>query len=180
MRRRKGRAVTIFIVLYVCIMVESPRALQELLSIPPTDSMSTQSYMLPSGTPSLHIKLPRHTGSNILPNCALFNRLLFLARKTNKTAIRDIAANTSANYTRLLTDVVSLRNKIWLTLSVSTREKLLKSEFVSINLLCAGGYEFSVAFLAIVALGAVVSPMSKYIGTSHSSLTQSRRKISCA
>lgn len=74
--------------------------------------------------------------------------------------IRDVAAGIEADHLTLLSDIVHVRNAIWSTLREPTREKLLKGSYVAINLLCPGGYEFAVGFLAIVALGAVVSPIS--------------------
>lgn len=114
--------------------------------------------------------LPRHIGLNILPDFDIFHRLLFLARKSKLPVIKDIAAGIEADHLTFLSDIVHLRNAIWSSLHKQTQETLLKGSYVAINLLCPGGYEFSVGFLAIVALGAVVSPISMSI-TSHADVT---------
>ena len=103
---------------------------------------------------------PKHTGPNIFPNFFFFSRLVRLAHKQHLLAVRDVTFNYTATYQQLVTDVLYFRNVLYQTLSPSIRAKLDRDEEVFVNLLGPGGYEFTVAFLALMALGAVIVPIS--------------------
>ena len=103
---------------------------------------------------------PRHIGSNVFPNFSLFSRLVRLAHKPSLIAVKDVTFDYTATYQQLVTDVLLFRNVLYEVLDQSIREKLSHDEEVFINLLGPGGYEFTVAFLAIMALGAVIVPIS--------------------
>ncbi|KAJ5781022.1 hypothetical protein N7457_006182 [Penicillium paradoxum] len=105
-------------------------------------------------------KLPQHIGENILPNFPIFSRLLYLAGNRSSLAINDVTYGHQATYGQLLSDVLHLRNAIFHRLDADTQAKLLRGDRVCINLLAPGGYEFATAFLATVALGAVLVPIS--------------------
>ncbi|KAH8811031.1 hypothetical protein F5884DRAFT_897531 [Xylogone sp. PMI_703] len=104
--------------------------------------------------------VPPHRGENVLPNCVIFGRLVRAAHKTSKVAIRDLRTGISATHAQLLTDVLNVRNFLLKSLDTFTLESLERHEEVYLNLLGPGGYEYTVGFLAIVALGAVVVPLS--------------------
>lgn len=106
--------------------------------------------------------LAQHVGDSILPSFPVFNRLLFLALKSNHLAINDVTYGDRATYEELLSDVLHLRNAIRNSLNPSLQAKLLRGDRVCINILAPGGYEFSVAFLAVAALGAIIVPICKY------------------
>lgn len=99
--------------------------------------------------------VPKHQGPNILPNSPLFSQILRFAHQSERIAIKDPLAGFAASYIQLLTDVLHLRN----SLDYSILEQLRKGEEVFITILGEGGYEFTVAFFAILAVGAVVVPL---------------------
>ena len=103
--------------------------------------------------------LPSHIGPNILPDFPTFHRLLYLAHVQKNTAIHDVAAGVKATHAQLLSDILHLRNEIQAQLPLEIQEKLLCDEEVAVCLMATGGYEFAVAFFAIVALGAVLVPI---------------------
>lgn len=108
---------------------------------------------------------PKHQGSNIFPNFFYFSKLVRLAHKPNLLAVKDITFGYTATYRQLLTDVLHFRNILRQTLDASVIAKIDRDEEVFMNLLGPGGYEFTVAFLALMALGAVVVPISLDLST---------------
>jgi malonyl-CoA/methylmalonyl-CoA synthetase len=78
----------------------------------------------------------------------------------NPLCIRDLHTSHSATHLQLLNDVLSFRQKIWSELTPSTRRALYDREEVYIAILAPGGYEFAVAILAALALGAAVVPLT--------------------
>jgi malonyl-CoA/methylmalonyl-CoA synthetase len=106
--------------------------------------------------------VPKHVGENVLPNFLLFARMVRWAHRKDLTAIRDLTFGHVADYAQLLTDVLALRNQLRVALDPSIIRKLDNDEEVFINLLATPGYEFSVGFFAILALGAAVSPLCKF------------------
>lgn len=103
---------------------------------------------------------PRHAGPNVFRNFYLWSRMVRWAHKPNLVAVRDLTFGYTATYTQLLTDVLHLRNQLRELLDPSAVAKLDRDADVFVNLLGPGGYEFTVGFLALVALGAVVVPIS--------------------
>ena len=104
--------------------------------------------------------VPRHIGPNVFPNFFFFSRLVRLAHKPHLTAVRDVTFDYIASYQQLVTDALHFRNVLYQTLDPSVRAKLDRDAEVFVNLLGPGGYEFTVAFLALMALGAVIVPIS--------------------
>lgn len=102
---------------------------------------------------------PVHEGPNILPNNPLFTRLLRHAHR-ERTAIQDFRLNVSKTYGELLSDALSLREVLRQCLDPQEVAKLNRDEEVYIGVLAPGGYEFAVAMIAVLALGAAVVPMS--------------------
>lgn len=102
-----------------------------------------------------------HIGPNILPNNPLFTRLLRHAQRNN-TAIIDLNLHLIKTYADLLSDVLSLRNALRQRLRSRDVARLDRGggEEVYVGVLAAGGYEWTVAMLAVLALGAAVVPMS--------------------
>ncbi len=98
--------------------------------------------------------IPKHQGPTVLPNFTLFSRLLRFAHKFQgqKPVIIDVVAGISATHIQLLTDVLNVRNVLQASLEESVLRQLENGEEVFLNLLSPGGYEYTVAFLAIVAL----------------------------
>jgi malonyl-CoA/methylmalonyl-CoA synthetase len=107
--------------------------------------------------------VPKHRGPNILPNLPLFSRILRFAHHSERIAIKDTATGYAASYIQLLTDVLYLRNHIQTSLGSSTLEQLESGKEVFIAILAEGGYEFTVAFFATIAVGAVAVPICKLI-----------------
>lgn len=105
--------------------------------------------------------VPGHTGKNILPCHSLFQRLLrFAHQRPAKLAIRDSNNGIEATHIQLLSDVIALRERIHESLSQDIRDALREREEIYIAVLAPGGYEYSVAMLAVLALGAAVVPLT--------------------
>lgn len=106
--------------------------------------------------------VPRHEGDSILPLSPFFSRLVRYAhRKPPRLAIRDVKLDVEKTYLQLLTDVLAFRKFLRSRLSPETLADLRDGKEVYIALLAAGGYEYTVGFVAVLALGAAVVPMCK-------------------
>ena len=104
--------------------------------------------------------IPRHVGPTVLPNFLLFSRMVrWAVLKPHLIAVKDLTFGHTASYAQILTDILAMRNVLRKTLSRDLIEKIDKDEEVFINLLATPGYEFTIGFLGIVALGAAVSPL---------------------
>ena len=103
--------------------------------------------------------LPRHEGPNVLPHDLLFHSLFDLALRQNTTIIKDKNTGYSASHQQFLGDILALRTKLRAELNSSTIQALRDEREVSL-LICAEGYEFSVAFFAVQALGGIAVPCS--------------------
>lgn len=110
-------------------------------------------------------KLPQHVGDTILPNFSIFNRLLFFAGNRDNLVVNDVTNGLKATHRQLLSDVLHLRNALQARLDPDTRRRLLQGDEIAINLLASGGYEFATAFLALLALGAVIVPICECFKT---------------
>ncbi|OCL13702.1 fatty-acyl-CoA synthase [Glonium stellatum] len=103
--------------------------------------------------------VPKHDGYNILPCTPLFNRLLrFAGRSPARVAIRDTRADCQRTHIELLTDVLAFRAVIRDALDSTTLTALERGDEVYLAILAAGGYEYAVAMLAVLALGAAAVP----------------------
>lgn len=113
------------------------------------------------------IYVPSHEGDNVLPNSPWFHKLLrYAQRKPSRVAIRDVNAGIERTYLDLVSDALTFRNELRQRMSPQTLRDLAEDKEVYIGLLAAGGYEYTVGFVAIVALGAAVVPMGKFISNS--------------
>ncbi|KAK3674820.1 hypothetical protein LTR78_005164 [Recurvomyces mirabilis] len=142
-----------------------------------TSKMSTPSK--PASNHDRTTNIPSHTGRNIFPNHGLFSRLLrFAYVQPPRLCIRDVTTGQEATHHQLLSDVLHLRQRLYSQLGPSTLSTLERQDgAIYIAVLAPGGYEYTVAMLAVLALGAAVVPLSvalpvseaKYfITTSHS------------
>ncbi|KIW16305.1 hypothetical protein PV08_06356 [Exophiala spinifera] len=105
--------------------------------------------------------VPSHEGDHILPAEPLFTRLLALAHRRNpRPAIRDVNAGVERTAAELLSDVLRLRRVLQSNLTRQTLDDLRRGQEVFISIVAPGGYEFTVGVLAVLALGAAVSPFS--------------------
>ncbi|KAL6245465.1 hypothetical protein RBB50_007464 [Rhinocladiella similis] len=105
--------------------------------------------------------VPSHEGDHILPADPLFTRLLALAHRRNpRPAIRDVNAGIERTAAELLSDVLRLRRIIRSCLTQPSLDDLHQGREVYISIVAPGGYEFTVGVLAVLALGAAVSPFS--------------------
>ncbi|KAJ5135243.1 uncharacterized protein N7515_004521 [Penicillium bovifimosum] len=108
--------------------------------------------------------IPPHVGDNVLPNVPFFHRLLrYAQRRPSPLVVRDLNAGVEKTYHDLLSDVLSLRKVLEATLSPEVRRDLMADREVYIGLLAPGGYEYTVGFVAILAIGAAVVPMAAAI-----------------
>ena len=78
--------------------------------------------------------------------------------------IRDDHINFEASRERFLLDVLALRNAIFAQLPDNARARLLqKGADVFICVVLPGGYDFVVASIAIISIGAAVVPLSEHM-----------------
>jgi malonyl-CoA/methylmalonyl-CoA synthetase len=104
--------------------------------------------------------VPPHRGPNVLPTSPFFGKLLRHARR-GRLAIRDVVLEVEKTYEDLLSDALALRATIEATLSEDVKQRLHAQDEVFVGVLAAGGYEFAVAVVAALALGAAIVPMCK-------------------
>ena len=121
--------------------------------------------------------VPSHVGNNVLPNLPFFHKLLrYAQRRPARVSIRDVNAGLEKTFHHVLSDALALRNELQKRLSPETLRELEQDKEVYIGLLAPGGYEYTVGFVAILALGAAVVPMGK--STNNSSITQTNHEFS--
>jgi malonyl-CoA/methylmalonyl-CoA synthetase len=106
----------------------------------------------------------QHTGDHVLPNSPLFGKLIRHARR-DRLALRDRGLGIEKSYVELLDAVLALRKVVERHLSPDVRAKLRRGEEVYMGVLAAGGWEFTVAILTVLALGAAAVPMCEYSPT---------------
>ncbi|KAF1993756.1 fatty-acyl-CoA synthase [Amniculicola lignicola CBS 123094] len=105
--------------------------------------------------------VPKHAGYNVLPNTPLFSRLLrFASRRPPRVAIEDARTSQQRTHLELLSDVLVLRETIMNSLNSEIIEALHQRDEVYIAIVAAGGYEYTVAMLAVLALGAAAVPIT--------------------
>ncbi|KAF3007586.1 hypothetical protein E8E13_007555 [Curvularia kusanoi] len=105
--------------------------------------------------------VPQHAGRNVFPNTPLFSRLLRYAnRAPARIAIDDVRSKHQRTHLELLSDVLGLRRTVSNALDAATLGALRRREEVYIAIVAAGGYEYTVAMLAVLALGAAAVPIS--------------------
>ncbi|KAK5313091.1 hypothetical protein LTR70_007783 [Exophiala xenobiotica] len=105
--------------------------------------------------------VPPDVGDRVLPNSPFFGRLVRFAHEDPlPLAIRDLNLNVEKTYLQLLTDVLAVRNRLRRGLTSETIEDISRGVDTFIGVFAAGGYEYTVAMLAVLALGAAVVPMS--------------------
>ena len=102
---------------------------------------------------------------NTLPNSPLFTRLLRHAHHASRTAIIDLnlpvpARQQQKTYATLISDILTFRNCLRRSLRPGDVQAIERGDEVYVAVLAAGGYEWSVAMLGVLALGAAVVPMS--------------------
>lgn len=118
-----------------------------------------------SGSPAFSDRtqlFPPHTGPNVLPNDPFFARLLRHASR-GRIVVRDLELGCTKTYGDALEDAVALRSRMMEQLSADAKRRLENGEEVFFGVLAPGGYEFTVAVLAVLAAGAAVVPMSTLI-----------------
>lgn len=103
--------------------------------------------------------VPPHIGPDVFPNFFLFSRLVRLAHKP-LLACRDLTFGFTATYAQLLTDVLHLRNTLRRELDPAVVARIDSDDEVFLLLLGPCGYEFTVGFLGLIALGVVPVPIS--------------------
>jgi malonyl-CoA/methylmalonyl-CoA synthetase len=130
-------------------------------------SLSASSISLPASSASsipntdrVHL-LPAHYGPNVFPNTPLFSKLLRHAHR-GRLAIRDLRTGVNKTYAELLSDVLGLRGILEVSLDKDTLRQIEREQEVFLGVLAAGGYEYTVAILAVLALGAAAVPMSMW------------------
>lgn len=84
----------------------------------------------------------------------------YASRRPARIAIEDVRSNHERTHLELLSDVLALRETILNTLHPTTLDALENREEVYIAIVAAGGYEYTVAMLAVLALGAAAVPIT--------------------
>ncbi|EXJ89234.1 hypothetical protein A1O3_02300 [Capronia epimyces CBS 606.96] len=131
------------------------------MTTPKQSQTQTQSPAEASGRFDRTDFVPTHWADHVLPADPLFTRLLTLAHRSNPPpAIRDVNAGIERTAAQLLSDVLRLRRVLTSALTAQTVDDLARGKEVYISILAPGGYEFAVAVLAVMALGAAASPFS--------------------
>lgn len=102
---------------------------------------------------------------NVLPNFPLLVKLLGFAHRFPQShiAIKDNITGFEASHIRLLNDVLALRRTLHRSLDEATRLRLEKGESVFFLVLSGPGYDYAVSFLAVLALGGVIVPISPHV-----------------
>ncbi|KAL3437011.1 hypothetical protein BDV09DRAFT_202431 [Aspergillus tetrazonus] len=107
------------------------------------------------------LTVPLHKGDTVLPNLPFFEKLLRYAHRRLPTiSIHDVNAGVEKSYTQLLTDALALRRALRGRLRPETLTDLDNDHEVFVAVIAPGGYEYAVAFTAILALGAAVVPIT--------------------
>jgi len=86
--------------------------------------------------------------------------LRFASRIPARIAIDDVRSKHQRTHLGLLSDVLALRITISNALDPATSEALRQRDEVYIAVVAAGGYEYAVAMLAVLALGAAAVPIT--------------------
>ena len=105
--------------------------------------------------------VPNDHGPLVLPCHPLFNRLIRFAHHSQQIAVRDIVTGFKATHLQLLADVLALRGRLESCLAEDILLALRSEEEIYIAVLAGGGYEYVVAMLAVLAIGAAAVPMSR-------------------
>lgn len=115
---------------------------------------------LTAGVDRTALVLP-HSGFLVFPNSPIFSILLRHAHR-NRIAIRDVRLGVEKTYAELLADVLNLRHVMEISLDAQILRRIDEGEEIFIGVLAAGGYEFAVGILAVLALGAAAVPMGEF------------------
>ncbi|KAK3669253.1 hypothetical protein LTR78_010860 [Recurvomyces mirabilis] len=105
------------------------------------------------------------SNTNTLPNFPLFVRLLGFAHRfgASHDAILDLKSGSAHSHIQLLTDVLSLRLALLRTLDARAKQRLQNDDGEAFFLLLAQpSYEYVVGFLAILAIGGIIVPVSAH------------------
>ncbi|KAG0650550.1 Malonyl-synthetase [Hyphodiscus hymeniophilus] len=107
---------------------------------------------------------PPHVGQKVFQNTSLFSKLLRLAHQDpQRPIIRDDNLGIEKSRIQLLSDILALRQVVLESLTSEVLNLMRNDGEVYIGVLASGGYEFSVAMLTVLALGAAAVPMSTQI-----------------
>ncbi|KIX94631.1 uncharacterized protein Z520_09677 [Fonsecaea multimorphosa CBS 102226] len=127
--------------------------------------------------------VPYHEGLNVLPHDFMFHRIFYLANNHgNTTAVHDPYSGYQKSYRELFLDIVRTKNHIRNHLTAESMRMLRDEEEVSM-LIVSRGYEFTVAFFAVLALGAVAVPQSPHISSKellHAAVTAQAHATICS
>lgn len=116
----------------------------------------------------------------MLPNLPFFHRLLrYAQRKPSPIVVRDLVADVEKTYHHLVSDVLAFRKVLERSISHEARRDLNADKEVYIGLLAPGGYEYTVGFIAILAIGAAVVPMGEFQYSGRKSLAKNQQLLHC-
>lgn len=108
-----------------------------------------------------HMSFAALAEKHVLPCHPFFNRLVRLAHAVPaRMCVRDDNTGVEATHLQLLTDALAFRRRIWQILGGHVQKALVQRQEVYVAILAPGGYEFTVAMVAALALGAAVVPMT--------------------
>ncbi len=109
--------------------------------------------------PDRSLLFPSHQGYNVLPNSPFLTKLLRHAYR-QRLAIVDHHLGVEKTYAHVLSDALALGAALEQRLHPKILKQLRTGDEHFIGILAAGGYEYTVAMVAGLALGAAVVPMS--------------------
>jgi malonyl-CoA/methylmalonyl-CoA synthetase len=94
-------------------------------------------------------------------------------------AVRDVNLGIEKTYGDILSDALTLKPIIAKALGPEILSSIGKGDEVFVGILAAGGYEFTIAVVAVLALGAAIVPMSVSVPVREASylITKSRQPL---
>jgi malonyl-CoA/methylmalonyl-CoA synthetase len=106
-----------------------------------------------------------------LPNEAIFKRLIENSKTIPNVVINDPTCGVEADYTKLLHDIVTLRQELYEALSRTLFDNaLIRTESPYVLVQSTGNYEFIVACFAVLAFGGAIVPIGKIVLQCHPAL----------
>ncbi|KAK0724920.1 hypothetical protein B0H67DRAFT_569137 [Lasiosphaeris hirsuta] len=103
--------------------------------------------------------------SQRLPDEPIFKKLIENGKSNPNVIFQDASCGVDATYPQLLYDIVSLRQRLyeWLPPSLFDDDGRIKEENPYILIVAPANYEFVVASLAVLAIGAALVPLAPAI-----------------
>ena len=104
--------------------------------------------------------------SQKVPNEPIFHRLVEQSKSNHNVIFHDPSNGISAKYPQLFYDILLLRQRLYGSLPASMFDEKgrIKEDTPYVFILSRGNYEFIVASFTVLAVGAALVPLGKFIG----------------